>query len=78
MVKVVLTNNGTAVEKIVDESQAVAAILSEADFAYSNATLNIQGRAVSPDLLGEPLASFIDAGATTVRITAVAHKSNAA
>lgn len=77
MVKVILTNNGNAAEKIVDESQAVAEILRSADFSYSNATLNIQGRAVTPDLLGEPLASFIGAGESTVRITAVAHKSNA-
>lgn len=77
MVKVILTNNASVSEKIVDEAKAVSAILDDAGFTYGNATLNIQGRAVPQEFLGEPLASFIEAGATQVRVTAVAHKANA-
>lgn len=77
MVKVVLTNNGNATERIVDENQAVSRILADAEFTYAGATLNIQGRAANPEALDRPLADFIEAGTSVVRITAVAHKSNA-
>lgn len=77
MVRVVFTNNADVKERIVDEHLPVGAICDNEGFTYGNATLNVQGRAVTPELLGEPLASFIDAGATQVRITAVAHKANA-
>ena len=77
MVKVVFANNAGAAEKIVDETKSVRTILNEAGFTYEGASLNIDGRAIPAEFLDESLTAFINPGTTNVRITAVAHKSQA-
>ena len=77
MVKIVLTNNAGAAEKIVDENKSVRTIMEENGFTYSGATLNIDGRAIPDALIDEPLGKFVSGLSNTVRVTAVAHKANA-
>ncbi len=75
MVKVTFTNNAGTTEKIVDETKTIAEILNEAEFTYAGADVVVDGR--SGVSLEAPLVAFLREGATTARITAVAHKANA-
>ena len=75
MVKVTFTNNAGTRERIVDETKAIYEILEEAEFSYDGAAVVVNGR--SGVALDSPLVAFLGEGATTARITAVAHKANA-
>lgn len=75
MVKVTFTNNATPMEKIVDETKTIGVIVAEAGFTYAGADLYVNGIPGIP--LDTPLIECIGEGATTARITAVQHKSNA-
>ena len=77
MVKVTFTNNAGSKEKIVNEGATVREIMNDAEFIYAGASVVVNGVTIDEAWMDEPLANFINDGATSARISAIPHKANA-